>query len=65
MLASTRLSDFLVGVEYEHVDLGSQLQLSSSSAPLPFSVPNLLNRTVGATEDIVWGKVTVKFNPWR
>jgi hypothetical protein len=35
-----------------------------------FSLNNFANlalgpqRTLSATEDIVWGKVTVKFNPW-
>jgi outer membrane immunogenic protein len=65
MFASTRLFDFIAGVEYEHVDLGSHLQLSSLPLPVPFTVGNSINRTVSATEDIVWGKLTVKFNPWR
>jgi outer membrane immunogenic protein len=54
MFARTRLLDFIAGVEYEHVDLGSQLQQSS--------LGNNNNRTVSATEDIVWAKLTVKFN---
>jgi outer membrane immunogenic protein len=65
MFASTRLFDFIAGVEYEHIDLGTQLQLSSLASPFVFAIGNPFNRTVSATEDIVWGKLTVKFNPWH
>jgi outer membrane immunogenic protein len=58
MFAKTGPLDMIVGVEYEHVDLGSETQVS-------LFIPGSFNPAIGAKEDIVWGKLTVKFNPWR
>jgi hypothetical protein len=65
MLSQSRLLDMIIGIEYEHVDLGSHLLLSSVPAFLSFTAGNAFNRNISATEDIVWGKITVKFNPWH
>lgn len=57
----TRLFDMIVGVEYEHIGLGTAFLTSSADAFAPGGVNA---RNVGAKEDIVWGKLTLKFNPW-
>lgn len=64
MLAKTRLFDMIAGVEYQHIDLGTNNQLSSLSTPVPFTVGNEFNRNISPKEDIVWAKLTVKFNPF-
>jgi outer membrane immunogenic protein len=48
--------DLIVGVEYRHVDLGSKLEVS------PNGIVN--SRVIGATEDSVLGRLTLKWNPW-
>jgi outer membrane immunogenic protein len=65
MLSKTNLLDLIVGVEYEHIDLGTVQLFSSSNGFLGCTVSiNCAQRTISPKEDIVWGKVTVKFNPW-
>jgi len=60
----TRLIDMIGGIEYEHIDLGTQYLASSADGFIP-SPPGVNGRNVSAKEDIVWGKVTVKLNPWK
>lgn len=50
----------LIVNKYEHVDLGNAAQLYTVSnfIPAQFQV------NVSAKEDIIWGKLTVKFNPF-
>jgi len=64
MFAKTRLFDMIAGVEYQHIDLGTNNQLSSLGTPVPFTVGNEFNRNISPKEDIVWAKLTVKFNPF-
>jgi outer membrane immunogenic protein len=60
MMLKTQNADMIVGIEWEHIDLGSKLLLSTLDTP-----PSLVNaRTVSAKEDIIWGKLTFKFNWW-
>lgn len=64
MLTETNFGDLIVGVEYEHIDLGNvQLFSSSNGFAACAPGPNCAERTIGTREDIVWGKVTLKFNP--
>jgi len=50
----------LIVNKYEHVDLGNAAQLYTVSnfIPAQFQV------NVSAKGDIIWGKLTVKFNPF-
>jgi opacity protein-like surface antigen len=59
MLAQTRSFDFIIGAEYEHIDLGTIDELSSFPPPSNLT----FQRFLSAKEDIAWAKVTVKFNP--
>ena len=59
MLFKTRLLDMLVGLEYEHVNLGTIQTFSSLDGFLPGGNQHTLN----AKEDVVWAKLTVKWNP--
>lgn len=57
--------DVIVGVEYEHVDLGSVCAISSADSGITNCSPGGSNeRVLSAKEDIVWAKLTLKFNPW-
>jgi len=56
MMVRMPTADLIVGVEYEHIDLGSKALLSSLDPSL--------DRTVSAKEDIVRGRLTLKFNWW-
>jgi outer membrane immunogenic protein len=49
--------DLIVGVEYRHVDLGSAFAAS------PNGIVN--SRVIGAKEDSVLGRVTLKWNAWQ
>lgn len=52
--------DLIVGVEYRHVDLGSQFVQSVADGG-----PNGANsRVIGAKEDSVLGRLTLKWNAW-
>src|SRR5271170_5451457 len=59
MLLKTRLLDMLVGLEYEHVNLDSIQTFSS----LDGFHPGGNQHTLSAKEDVVWAKLTVKWNP--
>jgi outer membrane immunogenic protein len=61
MAAKTRFIDVILGVEYEHVALGTVLQTSSADTFSPFGITA---RTLDAKADIAWAKLTVKFNPF-
>jgi outer membrane immunogenic protein len=61
MAARTRLVDVILGLEYEHVALGSSLQTSSADV---FDPNGITARTISAKTDIAWAKLTVKFNPF-
>ena len=69
ILAKTSLADLIIGFEYEHVGLDAA-QVCSDNQAIGGSPCNLataasvLQRTVSAQQDVVWGKVTVKFNPF-
>jgi outer membrane immunogenic protein len=54
-------ADLIIGAEYQHLDFGSQLELSSLDgfAPCP---PGVNCRVVSATDDIVRVRVTAKIN---
>ena len=70
MLLRTGFGDLIGGVEYEHVNLKSVAQCS---APLPGSAvvggcPGTVaavSRFVSASEDAVWAKLTLKFDPFN
>jgi outer membrane immunogenic protein len=64
LLLQGRPLSMIVGIEYEHVDLGTAAQLSSLDGYGP-SPPGLSGRNISARKDIVWAKVTVKFNGWN
>jgi len=53
--------DFIVGVAYRHIDLGSGFITSTADA---FSVTGSNARTITAREDLVLATVTLKLNPW-
>jgi len=61
MAAKTRLVDVILGVEYQHVALGSALQTSSADT---FDPNGITARTVSAKADMALAKLTVKFNPF-
>jgi opacity protein-like surface antigen len=64
MLTRTNVGDWIIGVEYEHIGLRNVQLFSSSNAFSPCAPGhNCAERVIGAKEDIVWGKLTVKFNP--
>ena len=54
--------DLILGVEYQHVDLKSQLIAVSFDN---FNPAGVNARTISAKEDMVLGKLTFKLNPWR
>jgi opacity protein-like surface antigen len=60
MMLKTQSVDMIVGVEWEHIDLGSKLLLSTADTVQP----GVNARAVSAKEDIFWGKLTFKFNNW-
>jgi outer membrane immunogenic protein len=62
MFAKTQLADVIFGVEYEHFNFGTGLLTSAADA---FSPVGVNARTIAASEDAVFAKVTVKINPWR
>jgi len=64
MLIKTRFGDAIVGAEYEHIDLKTSFQASSADAFAP-SPPGVNGRNVGATEDLVLAKFTLKLNPFN
>jgi opacity protein-like surface antigen len=70
--AKTSFADFIIGVEYEHVGLNAA-QVCSALSGGGFtggnpcnqpSAPSIFQRTISAQQDVFWGKVTVKFNPF-
>jgi len=61
MFVKAQLVDVIGGIAYEHIGLGTNLLPSSADGGNPSGVNA---RTVSAKEDIVWAKVTLKFNPW-
>ena len=70
MLAKTNLVDFIVGLEYEHIGLQSANlcgggTIAGVGAPAPCGTSgSVLQSAVSAQQDIVWGKLTMKFNPF-
>jgi outer membrane immunogenic protein len=65
LLLKTTFGDLIGGIEYQHIDLGNVLVLSSSNGFLACAPgPNCAQRNIGTREDVVWGKLTVKFNPF-
>ena len=64
MLIKTRFGDAIVGAEYEHIDLRTSFMASSADAFAP-SPPGVNGRNVGATEDLVLAKFTLKLNPFN
>ena len=64
MLFRGVLADMIVGAEYQHIDLGTRLHL----APLDgfrACPPGVNCRNIGATEDIVRARLSLKINPFR
>src|ERR1051326_6494336 len=61
MLAKTGGVDWIVGVDYKHIDVKSKLHVSSLDA---FSSTGAFARNLDATADIVQARVTAKINPW-
>jgi outer membrane immunogenic protein len=63
MLFKGPLVDVIVGAEYQHIDLGTKLHLSSldgfSACP-----PGVNCRNISATEDLVRARLSLKWNPW-
>lgn len=49
------LADMIVGIDYQHLWLNSQTDIND----------NGVGHTLSAKDDIVRGRLTVKFNPWR
>jgi outer membrane immunogenic protein len=62
LINSTKLFDVLVGVQYEHVQVGSSTFLSAIDAGSPAGVNRRDISSVQA--DVVSAKLTVKINPW-
>jgi len=62
LLAHGAFADFIVGLDYKHVDLGTHSHLSSLDGFAP-SPPGINGRDIGAKEDIVTLRLTVKVNP--
>jgi len=70
LLLKTRFGDLITGVEYEHVSFGTVTQCT---VPTPASAivtgcpgtPAADARLISAKEDAVWGKLTLKFNPFN
>jgi outer membrane immunogenic protein len=64
MLVRGVLADVIVGAEYQHIDLGTKLHLSIldgfSACP-----PGVNCRNIGATEDLVRARFSVKINPFH
>ena len=56
-------ADLIAGLEYQHIDLGTQLELSPLDGfnPCP---PGVNCRSVKATEDIVRFRLSFKINPF-
>lgn len=62
MTVKTQLVDLILGVEYEHIDLGT-VQECQQFGGATFCFPAVSGeRNIGTKEDIVWGKLTLKFN---
>jgi len=55
MIYSDKLTDIMVGVDYQHLWLRSRNDVDA----------NGVIHTLDATDDIVRGRLTVKLNPWR
>jgi opacity protein-like surface antigen len=64
MITKTNFGELIVGAEYEHIALGAVQLFSSSNGFLACSGVNCGQRTISATEEIVLGKLTLKFNPF-
>jgi outer membrane immunogenic protein len=54
--------DLIGGVEYQHIDLGTQTQLSALDG-FRACPPGVNCRNVGATEDLVRVRLSLKWNP--
>jgi outer membrane immunogenic protein len=63
MLLKGPLVDVIVGAEYQHIDLGTKLYLSSLDGFFPCP-PGVNCRNIGATEDLVRARLSLKWNPW-
>jgi outer membrane immunogenic protein len=55
--------DVIVGAEYQHIDLGTRLHLSTLDgfSPCP---PGVNCRNIGLTEDLVRARLSLKWNAW-
>jgi len=63
MLMKGQVVDLIVGLEYQHIDLGTEFQAASSDGFSP-APPGVNGRNIGATEDLVRARVSVKLNPF-
>jgi len=71
MLLKTKFGDLITGVEYEHVKLDTVTQCTVPSGAVGGyatgcpGTPAASARMISASEDAVWGKLTLKFNPFN
>jgi outer membrane immunogenic protein len=59
--------NLIIGLEYQHIDLGDELHRSTLDLGLPCPAIGVNCRDVGASEDIVRARLSYKFsgNEWR
>jgi outer membrane immunogenic protein len=65
MLLRGVLADVIVGAEYQHIDLGTKLHLSTQLDGGLACPPGVNCRNIGATEDLVRARLSVKINPFH
>jgi outer membrane immunogenic protein len=63
VLVKGGIFDLIGGVEYQHMNLGTQANLDSADGFAP-SPPGVNGRNIGAKEDLVRVRLSVKLNPW-
>jgi outer membrane immunogenic protein len=63
MLLKGPIADVIVGAEYQHIDFGTKTHLSSLDGFFPCP-PGVNCRNIGATEDLVRARLSLKWNPW-
>jgi len=69
LLLKTNFGDLIGGVEYEHVNLSTLTECSTNAGPgiaghCPDGIGSA-SRAISASEDGVWAKLTLKFNPFN
>ena len=62
VLAHGSLVDWIGGIEYDHIDLGTSFHCVVATACVPGPTGNVLNRDVSLTEDIFKFRTTLKFH---